>query len=49
MCLNSGEMTTDNFIFKIILEEGGNDKGGKMTESITVFNIFKNLELKMVP
>ena len=30
MCLNSGEMTTDNF-FKNFLE-GENDKGGKMTK-----------------
>ena len=28
-------MTTDKFFFQIFLE-GGNDKGGKMTEGITV-------------
>ena len=38
MCLNSGgEMTTDKIFFQFFFWRGENDKGGKMTEGITVF------------
>ena len=45
MCLNSGgENDNGQFFFKFFLEEGGeNDKGGKMTEGITVIIFFSLL------
>ena len=41
MCLNSGgeKWQRTKFFFKNFLEGGENDKGGKMTEGITVFEI----------
>ena len=40
MCLNSGggKWQRTEFFFKNFLEGGENDKGGKMTEGITVIN-----------
>ena len=41
LCLNfgGGKWQRTNFFSKNFLEGGGNDKGGKMTEGITVFEI----------
>ena len=41
MCLNSGENDNGQFYFQNYFRREGNDKGGKMTESITVFNHLK--------
>ena len=41
MCLNSGGENDNgqNFFFNFFFEGGENDKGGKMTEGITVVRI----------
>ena len=38
-------MTTDKFFFQKIFRRGGNDKGGKMTEGITVY-LYININKK---
>ena len=43
MCLNSGgvKWQRTKIFFKKFLEGGENDKGGKMTEGITVYDLRK--------
>ena len=41
-----GKMTTDKFFFQKFFRRGGNDKGGKMTEGITVILLYNKITIK---